>query len=211
MRSFIESNSKIIAAVAAVLFILNGVLFYNLSIKQDDLDTKQAANLKEKDDEVITLKKDNEKLKKTILTLNTKTNPSSKKDNYKSILNKNEALSKDFVKYLLEADGAKESDRRNKLSLITSTEVLNSVAPENQEEGKKYSSDPTFKAKIDEANVYISDVSEDESEIKTIVDVNYQVSDTQGKSKVKAFVYMTITKAKSNKMIITDYTYFPID
>lgn len=211
MRGFIESNSKTIAAVAAVLFILNGVLFYNLSLKQGDLDTKQAENLKEKDDEVITLKKDNENLKKTILAMDTKTNSSSKKDNYKSILRKNEALSKDFIKYLLEADGAKESERRNKLSQITSKEVLNSVAPENQEEGKEYSSDPTFKAKIEDANVYVSDISEDENEVKTIVDVNYQVSDTQGKSKVRACVFMTITKNESNKMIITDYTYFPMD
>lgn len=120
----------------------------------------------------------------------------------------------EFLKEYLTYNTSTLQERRNNISSITSEDLLNKVAPEVHEEDqnkKALSSDPTFSSSLLDSKIFITDINDKLNTSQVMVEVSYLAKSTEGETTTNAIVYMELQKDVSNKIMVIDYVYYPVN
>ena len=201
----------IVAFFLILSLVLNGVLYKNLYAKEAVSSNEFNKELKEKETNIKALQSEIQGLQDEIKSLD----PQERKELSKTELEQQEAfktVANTFITDYLTYSTNTINERREKLTPITSAELLNQVAPESTDnDPSQLSSDPTFSAKVSNVILYISGFDSSTDQTKMIGDVTYKTQGTEGKTTEHSLVEMELIKDKKGQIKVNKYTYYPIN
>lgn len=190
--------------------IFNGVTLKNLYTGEKKNEDVINEKISEKDSEIDRLEASVTSLKNQLSNLNEEDKQKlsntelDKQKAYKSVAD-------EFIAAYLNYDSNSLEERREKIKVITSEELLDKIAPETDSNSEnELSSDPTFTSKIKESKVYISELSNDLNKAEIVADVSYLAKSTEGETTVKSFILLELTKDEDGVIRINNYTYYPM-
>ncbi|MFI8496629.1 hypothetical protein ACIGC1_27980 [Peribacillus butanolivorans] len=202
----------IIVLFLIVSLILNAILFKNILSQGDKVRTQISEDLKEKDSKISGLE---DTIKNLTLDIND-SDPGVKEQTSNTELESQKAfkdVAKEFITAYLNYDSNRLKERREKIKPITTGNLLDKVAPETDgsESENQLSSDPTFTSKINDLSLYINDINKELKSGEIVADITYEAKSTEGKTKVRCFVYMEIQTEDDGTIKVNDYVYYPVN
>lgn len=207
----VEKKLSIIVILILILSIaLNLVLFKNVKSVEADTESKYQKELSDKDKQLAGFEAKIEELN-TIVTENNATEDGQKKDSEMKMLNEYKEIADQFIHDYLTYNTESLLDRREKLKDITDEKLIDRIAPEPQEqEGKVYSSDPTFTSKVTKTSVFVSNDTDLNETANVIVDVEYDTKSTEGEAPLRSLVYLKMERDEGGKIKVMSYDYHQI-
>lgn len=192
--------------------ILNAILFKNILSQEGNVETQISNELKEKDSKISGLE---DTIKN--LTIDIKNSDPGVKEKISNTELESQMANKDvarkFITAYLNYDSNQLKERREKIKPITTDNLLDKVAPEMDESDSEnqLSSDPTFTSKITDLNLYIDDFNKEEKSSEILADITYEAKSTEGKTKVRSFVYMEMQTEDDGTIKVKNYVYYPVN
>lgn len=192
--------------------ILNAILFKNILSQEGNVETQISNELKEKDSKISGLE---DTIKN--LTIDIKNSDPGVKEKISNTELESQMANKDvarkFITAYLNYDSNQLKERREKIKPITTGNLLDKVAPEMDESDSEnqLSSDPTFTSKITDLNLYIDDTNKKEKSSEILADITYEAKSTEGKTKVRSFVYMEMQTEDDGTIKVKNYVYYPVN
>lgn len=198
----------IIALFLLVSLLLNVVLVKNIKLQEKALRIEYRSEINKKEAKINTLNNTITQLEFDI----DHASPESKDNQSKmQLAEQNNYLNKanEFITTYLNYDTNTLGERRNKLSPMTKSELLNQVAPEESQNEENLSSDPTFSSTVKSLNTYISKLNEEDKTSEVIAEVSYQAKSTEGETTVNSIIKLQLQSDKEG-IKVTEYSYYPI-
>ena len=196
-----------------VSILLNFVLYRNLVSQGEVIAAEKDTQLEEKEQAISSLQGKIKLLEEDIHN----GQPEKKEEASVTQLEKQRAykdVAETFVNAYLNYDSSHLQERREEIMAITHKDLIDSIAPEVQEDesGKemKLSSDPTFISAVEDVKIYITEVDETLKMSEVVADVSYISKNTEGESKARSLIYLQLKKDNDGSILVTDYTYYPI-
>lgn len=194
-----------------ISLVLNGVLYKNLFSEESRLQEETSSKLTKKDKEISSLEGTIKSLKTQIANSKTETREKLSKTE----LEKQQAyeeIAKQFITAYLTYDSSSLKERREKIKPITNEDLIDKIAPEeNENDTSQLSSDPTFSSTVTSLNIYVANEEKEANSREIIADVSYEAKSTEGKTKVKTFIYMELKTQGDGAIKVNDYIYYPIN
>lgn len=191
--------------------VLNGVLYKNLYAKEAVSSNEFNKQLQEKETNIKALQSEIHGLQDKIKSLD----PEEREELSKTEFEQQEAfktVANEFITDYLTYSTNTINERREKLTAITTAELLNQVAPESTDnDPSQLSSDPTFSSKVSNVILYILGFDSSTDQTNVIGDVTYKTKGTEGKTTEHSFVEMELIKDKKGQIKVNKYTYYPIN